>query len=75
MIRKRQDTATGYTNKPDSDVSVLTILAARELVASGIDPTPLLRKSRLPSPLSGHTLWRVPVRSQSIFLDLAADAL
>jgi AraC-like DNA-binding protein len=75
MIRERHDTTTVYTNKSDSDVSALTILAARELVASSIDPTPLLTKSRLPSPLSSHTLWHVPVRSQSIFLDLAADAL
>jgi hypothetical protein len=75
MIRERQDTTSGYTNNPDSDVAALTILAARELVASSIDPAPLLMESGMPSTLSNHMLARVPVRSQSIFLDLAADAL
>lgn len=75
MIRERQATTTGYTSKPDSDVAALTILAVRELVSNRIDPTPLLMEAGLPSPLSNHMLARVPIRNQSEFLDLAADAL
>jgi AraC-like DNA-binding protein len=75
MIRERQATIPGYENKPDSDVATLTILAERELITSSIDPAPLLIKSGLPSPLSSRALTQISFRSQSAFLDLAADAL
>jgi AraC-like DNA-binding protein len=75
MIRERQATTTGHTNKPDSDVAILTTLAARELASNSIDPAPLLLESGLPSPLSSHGLESVPIINQSTFLDLAAEAL
>lgn len=75
MIREQQATTTEYESNSYSYVATLTILAARELSASNIDYVPLLLKSGLPASLSSDALARVPVRNQSEFLDLAADAL
>ncbi len=75
MIREPQATTPGYEKQLDSDVATLTILAERELITSSIDPAPLLIKSGLPSPLSSRTLTQISFRSQSAFIDLAADAL
>jgi AraC-like DNA-binding protein len=75
MVREQQAETTEHESSPHSYVAALTILSAKELIANGIDHIPLLMKSGLPSSLSSEALARVPVRSQSEFLDLAADAL
>ncbi|TCR61515.1 AraC family transcriptional regulator [Bosea sp. BK604] len=75
MIRELQDVASEYANKPDGNVAIITILAIRELLSNDINPIPLLKESGMPSDLSIHTSERVPVNIQSIFLDLAANAL
>jgi AraC-like DNA-binding protein len=75
MIRDRKNTVAEYESGSYSYVATLTILAANELASNDIDYVPLLLKSGLPSSLSSDALAIVPVRSQSEFLDLAADAL
>lgn len=75
MIREQQDIAPGYENSPYSYVATLTILAAKELSANNIEYEQLLMKSGLPSSLSNEALAQTTVRSQSEFLDLAAEAL
>lgn len=75
MIREFQDIEVAYINKNDGNVAIITILAVRELVANEIDPVPLLKESGLPFPLSSHISEQFSVPGQSIFLDLAADAL
>lgn len=75
MIREQQSTVARHENGPYSYVASLTILAAKELANNNIDHVPLLLKCGLPSSLSSDALARASVRSQSEFLDLAADAL
>ncbi|RXT18183.1 MULTISPECIES: AraC family transcriptional regulator [unclassified Bosea (in: a-proteobacteria)] len=75
MIREQKPEVIGYENGPYQYIAVLTILAAKELADNDIDYVPLLMKSGLPSSLSSDALSNMPVRSQSEFLDLAADAL
>lgn len=74
MRQAKQPRGRPFSNVPMA-MGGLARLAARKLGGAGIDPVPLLRSAGIPPAIRSDPDLRVGVKAQTVFLDLAAEAL